>query len=131
MNDYKTIAESRNFIVLDKYAREWKAAESYQSESDLERELVRDLVSQGYELASGIKSGADLLANVRTQLEALNAVQFADGEWSRFVETWLDKPSDGIVEFTMTTFTTSSLTMGASRTSTCSTRRTSRATRCR
>jgi type I restriction enzyme, R subunit len=100
MNDYKTIAESRNFIVLDKYAREWKAAESYQSESDLERELVRDLVSQGYELASGIKSGADLLANVRTQLEALNAVQFADGEWSRFVETWLDKPSDGIVEKT-------------------------------
>ncbi|MDH2436216.1 hypothetical protein QCD60_27160 [Pokkaliibacter sp. MBI-7] len=33
MSDYKTIAESRNFIVLDKYAREWKPAESYQSES--------------------------------------------------------------------------------------------------
>ncbi|HOI51113.1 MAG TPA: type I restriction endonuclease subunit R, partial [Azonexus sp.] len=29
-----------------------------------------------------------------------NNVQFADGEWRRFVETWLDKPSDGIVEKT-------------------------------
>jgi len=27
-------------------------------------------------------------------------VQFADGEWLRFVGTWLDKPSDGIVEKT-------------------------------
>ena len=27
-------------------------------------------------------------------------MQFADGEWMRFVETWLDKPSDGIVDKT-------------------------------
>src|SRR5690606_37032166 len=42
----------------------------------------------------------DLLSNVRAQLQALNAVQFTDGEWPRFVETYLDKPSDGIVEKT-------------------------------
>ncbi|HAI94685.1 MAG TPA: DEAD/DEAH box helicase [Xanthomonadaceae bacterium] len=100
MSDYKTIAESRNFIVLDRYEREWKVAENYQSESDLERELIQDLVNQGYEFASFIKTPADLLANVRVQLQALNAVQFAEGEWLRFVETWLDKPSDGIVEKT-------------------------------
>jgi type I restriction enzyme R subunit len=100
MNDYKTIAESRNFIVLDQYTREWKVAESYQSESDLERELIQDLVNQGYEFASTIKTPADLLANVRAQLQALNAVQFTEGEWLRFVESWLDKPSDGIVEKT-------------------------------
>ncbi|AXE35459.1 type I restriction endonuclease subunit R [Chromobacterium phragmitis] len=100
MSDYKTIAESNNFIVLDKYTREWKAAESYQSESDLERDLIQDLVNQGYEFAPAIKTPADLLANVRTQLQALNNVQFVDGEWLRFVETWLDKPSDGIVEKT-------------------------------
>lgn len=33
MNDYKAIAESKNFIVLDQYTREWKVAEHYQSES--------------------------------------------------------------------------------------------------
>jgi type I restriction enzyme R subunit len=27
MSDYKTIAESKNFIVLDQYAPEWKVAE--------------------------------------------------------------------------------------------------------
>jgi type I restriction enzyme R subunit len=100
MSDYKTIAESKNFIVLDKYTREWQVAESYQSESDLEHELIQDLVNQGYEFASSIKTPADLLANVRAQLQALNAVQFTDGEWPRFVETYLDKPSDGIVEKT-------------------------------
>ena len=87
MTEYKAIAESKNFIVLDQYTREWKAAESYQSESDLERELIQDLVNQGYEFALAIKTPADLLANVRTQLQALNAVQFTDDEWSRFVET--------------------------------------------
>lgn len=100
MIDCSTIAESRNFIVLDKYIREWKVAENYQSESDLERELIQDLVSQGYEFASSIKTPEALLANVRVQLQALNAVQFTEGEWLRFVETWLDKPSEGIVEKT-------------------------------
>ena len=100
MIEYSPIAESNSFIVLDKYAREWKAAESYQSESDLERELIQDLVNQGYEFAASIKTPADLLANGRTQLQTLNSVSFTNGEWSRFVETWLDKPSDGIVEKT-------------------------------
>jgi type I restriction enzyme R subunit len=100
MNDYKAIAESKNFIVLDQYTREWKVAESFQSESDLERELLQDLVNQGYEFASFIKAPVDLLANVRVQLQTLNAVQFTDGEWMRFAESWLDKPSDGIVEKT-------------------------------
>ncbi|WP_295548138.1 type I restriction endonuclease subunit R [uncultured Pseudacidovorax sp.] len=100
MSDYKTIAESKSFIVLDNYTREWKVVDSYQSESDLERELIQDLVNQGYELASSIRAPADLLANVRAQLQALNGVQFTDVEWLRFVETYLDKPSDGIVEKT-------------------------------
>ena len=42
MTDYKTIAESNNFIVLDKYIQEWKVENSYQSESDLECEPGRD-----------------------------------------------------------------------------------------
>lgn len=100
MSDYKTIAESKNFIVLDKYAAEWKVAESYQSESDLEREFIQDLVHQGYEAPVGLNTPEALLANVRVQLQALNNVQFSDSEWLRFMETWLDKPSDGIVEKT-------------------------------
>jgi type I restriction enzyme R subunit len=100
MSDYKTIAESRNFIVLDKYTKEWKVAENYQSEYDLEREFIQDLVNQGYEYLPDLNTPEVLLANARAQLQTLNNVQFADGEWLRFVETWLDKPSDGIVEKT-------------------------------
>ena len=100
MSDYKTIAESNNFIVLDKYSPEWKVAEGYQSEYDLERELIQDLVNQGYEFLPTLNTPQALLANVRAQLQALNSVQFAEGEWARFVETWLDKPSDSIVDKT-------------------------------
>lgn len=96
----KVIAESNNFIVLDKYAKEWKVAESYQSEGDLEREFIQDLVNQGYEHSTGLKTMPALQANVRTQLQALNGVEFSDAEWARFVESWLDKPSDGILDKT-------------------------------
>ncbi|CAJ48148.1 HsdR family type I site-specific deoxyribonuclease [Bordetella avium] len=100
MIDYSPIAESKNYIVLDKYTQEWKVSESYQSEGDLEREFIQDLQNQGYEYLPGLNAPEALLANVRVQLQVLNNVQFSDGEWSRFVETWLDKPSDGIVEKT-------------------------------
>ncbi|WP_037499212.1 type I restriction endonuclease subunit R [Sphingomonas jaspsi] len=94
----KPIAESKNFIVLDKYASEWVAADHYQSEDELERELIKDLRSQGYEFRPDIASTEAMLANVRLQLNALNSVEFSDAEWLRFVETYLDKPSDGIIE---------------------------------
>ena len=100
MSDYKTIAESKNFIVLDKYTPDWKVAESYQTEAQLERELIQDLVNQGYEFAPGLNTAQALLANVRVQLQALNNVAFTDAEWQRFVESWLDKASDGMVEKT-------------------------------
>jgi type I restriction enzyme R subunit len=96
----KPIAESNNFIVLDKYTQEWQIAENYQSESDLERELIQDLRNQGYEFLPALNTPEALLANVRVQLQALNGMQFSDDEWLRFVESWLDKPSDGIVEKT-------------------------------
>lgn len=100
MTNYKPIAETTNFIVLDKYTREWEANESYQSEDALERELVQDLQNQGYTFAPDINTPEKLLANVRVQLQTLNNVQFSESEWARFVETFLDKPSDSIIDKT-------------------------------
>lgn len=96
----KPIAELNHFIVLDKYTREWDIAAGYQSESDLERELVRDLENQGYEFLPNLKSQEAMLANVRIQLQLLNKVEFTQDEWQRFIETYLDKPSDSIVDKT-------------------------------
>ncbi|KAB7706405.1 HsdR family type I site-specific deoxyribonuclease [Plesiomonas shigelloides] len=100
MIDYKTIAESNSFIVLDKYTKEWHVAENYQSESDLENELIQDLANQGYEYMPALNNPDAMLANVRVQLQALNDVQFTESEWQRFVETWLDNPSDSIIDKT-------------------------------
>lgn len=100
MADYKTIAESNNFIVLDKYTKEWQAAEYYQSEGDLENEFIQDLMNQGYEFLSALNTPQALLNNLRLNLQILNQVQFSNEEWSRFVENWLDKPNEGIVEKT-------------------------------
>ena len=100
MSDYKTIVESKNFIVLDHYTKELQFEEGYQTEGYLEREFIQDLVNQGYEYPTNLNTPEALLANVRVQLQALNNVQFTNGEWLRFAETWLDKPSDGIVEKT-------------------------------
>ena len=99
MVDYNTIAELKSFIVLDKYDKQ-EVRESYQSEDALERELIDDLQSQGYEFLSGLKTPIQLLTNVRVQLQGLNNVQFEDAEWDRFVKTYLDKPSEGIVDKT-------------------------------
>lgn len=102
MAQYRTIAESKNFIVLDEYAKYSMVSEppvGYQTEFALERELIQDLINQGYENPS-IKSAEAMLANARAQLQELNSVVFSDSEWGRYVEEYLDKPSDNLVEKT-------------------------------
>ena len=101
MTQYNTITESNNFIVLDRYDKLLMANEpqtTYQTENALEREFIQDLENQGYEYVREINSQQTMLANVRTQLQALNNMMFSDAEWTRFVEEFLDKPSDNIVE---------------------------------
>ncbi|MCG2791933.1 MAG: type I restriction endonuclease subunit R [Weeksellaceae bacterium] len=103
MSIYKPIAESNNFIVLDqytKYSMVNEAPAGYQTEADLERELMQDLVLQGYEHPANLNTPEALLANARVQLQALNQVAFSESEWRRFLEEYLDKPSDNLVEKT-------------------------------
>ncbi len=94
----KPIIESNNFIILNEYIRQWEPSESYQSESDLEEEFVRDLVNQGYEFLPNLNSPEAMLDNVRICLERLNNVIFSASEWLRFVAEYLDKPNDGITD---------------------------------
>lgn len=100
MKEVKTIAESNNFIILDKYIKETQAVDSYQTEADLERELIQDLTNQGYDFLPNITNVQAMLNNVREQLQLLNNVHFLESEWTRFVETYLDKSSDSIVDKT-------------------------------
>lgn len=100
MCDYKTIAESNSFIVLDRYSREWQVCESYQTEADLERELIQNLENQGYEYLHELNTRDKMLANVRVQLQTLNNMQFSESEWARFIEEYLDKSGDTSIDKT-------------------------------
>jgi len=103
MAQYNTIAESNNFIVLDDYEKYSVLNEPsvvYQTEASLEREFIQDLVNQGYEYLPELNTPEALLANVRAHLQDLNDVVFTDSEWARYVEEYLDKPSDSLVEKT-------------------------------
>ena len=102
MSQYKTIAESNNFIVLDNYTKYLEVNEApavYQTEASLEKEFIQDLINQGYENPK-LTTIEAMLANVRVQLQSLNNMVFFDSEWTRFVEEYLDKPSDNLVEKT-------------------------------
>ena len=101
MTQYKTIAESNNFIVLDRYKKFVEEPNAgYQTEGSLEREFIRDLQAQGYEYLQGLNGHDELIKNLRAQLQRLNNVVFSDAEWRRFLEEYLDKPSDSLIEKT-------------------------------
>lgn len=103
MTQYKTIAESNNFIVLDEYTKysTMNAVPAvYQTEYDLEREFIQDLINQGYENPANLNTVEAMLANARMQIQALNDMVFTDSEWDRYVEEYLDKPGDSLVEKT-------------------------------
>ena len=100
---YNTIAESQNFIVLDQYTHDSVLNESrpfYQSEAALENEFIQDLRSLGYEYLPSLKTPDELLSNIRIQIQTLNNVIFTDEEWGRFVEEYLDKVGETLVEKT-------------------------------
>lgn len=101
MTQYKTIAESNNFIVLDQYNKFVEEPNAgYQTEGSLEREFIRDLQAQGYEYLQWLNNHDELIKNLRVQLQRLNNVIFSDAEWQRFLEEYLDKPSDSLIEKT-------------------------------
>ncbi len=100
MNESTVIAESNNYIVLDKYTKIDQQNGGYQTEADLERELIQDLQNQGYEYPQDLNTPEKMLNNVRVQLQNLNNVQFLDSEWIRFVTQFLDKPSDNSIDKT-------------------------------
>lgn len=95
-----TIAEMNNGIILANFKKDLKAREtSYQSEDELERNLISNLISQGYERLF-VKSNKDLYKNLKIQLEKLNNISFSSSEWERFLLEYLDDPNDGMIEKT-------------------------------
>ena len=103
MYEYNSIAESNNFIVLDKYEKHVscvRETSTYQTEASLENEFIQDLRSQGYEYLPHLTTPEAMFENARVQLQLLNDVQFTDSEWTRFCEEYLDKAGDNHIDKT-------------------------------
>ena len=99
MYNTSPIAEIQGGIVLARFEKPDRRVEEYQTESQLEENMINNLVSQGYERLD-VRSMDDLYANLRVQIEKLNDVRFSDSEWKRFLLEYLDAPNDGIIEKT-------------------------------
>ena len=95
-----TIAEMTGGIILAKFDKNNRVGGgSYQSEAELERELIANLVAQGYERAD-FKTSDELYKNLKVQIERLNNITFSDSEWERFLIEYLDAPNEGMIEKT-------------------------------
>lgn len=97
MQETKPIIEADNYIVLANYEKLPKTQTSYQSESELEDEFINDLIKQGYEKVN-LSTQTEFYRNLKAQIERLNSVKFNPNEWERFLNEYLDRPSDTLIE---------------------------------
>ena len=99
MSAYNIIAATTESTVVSEYIPEPRKSDAYQSEAALEKEFIRLLQGQGYEYIQ-VCSEAELIQNLRRQLEALNRMTFTEEEWKRFFKNHLAGANEGIVEKT-------------------------------
>lgn len=99
MNKLSVVAENPNSTVVAEYTPAARRASDYQSEAELEQALINQLQQQAYEYIT-VTSEEGLVANLRTQLEALNNYAFSDTEWKHFFETRIANSNEGITEKT-------------------------------
>ena len=97
---YEPIALSSESTVVAEFVADTATATTYQSEAELERTFIGLLQSQAHEFLR-LHSEAQLIVNLRTQLEALNGITFSDAEWDRFFSERIAGDKDGIVEKTI------------------------------
>src|SRR5690348_1824051 len=94
---YEAIALSDEVTVVAEFAADGVREAAYEGEADLERRLISQLEQQSYEHLR-IASEAELLANLRRQLEKLNNLTFSDAEWERFFTQKISRANDSIIE---------------------------------
>lgn len=99
MSTYNIVASTNQSTVVTEYIPDEKRSTAYQSEAELENEFIRLLTTLGYEYLT-INNEADLVSNLRKQLERLNNFSFLDSEWEQFYKECISSSNDGIVEKT-------------------------------
>lgn len=96
---FNIVAETNENTVVTEYTPLPKHADGYQSEAALEADFIQMLCDQGYGRLN-IHTEAELITNLRAELQRLNNFAFTDDEWQRFFSSVLANSADGIVEKT-------------------------------
>ena len=96
---FNIVAQTNENTVVTEYEPVKKRSDGYQSEAELEKDFIHMLTEQGYEYLP-IHTEAQLLLNLRNQIEKLNNYQFSDKEWSRFLSENVANPNEHVVEKT-------------------------------
>ena len=97
MKSLKLLAQNTTSTIAVEFTPSKRQNSSYQSEAQLERELIATLQAQGYEYAK-ITDEKSLESNLRTKLEELNSTTLSDTEWRRFFSQVLSRANASIVE---------------------------------
>ena len=99
MSYFNIVSQSDESTVVTEYRSHVKRSDAYQSAAQLEKEFIRLLEELGYTYLP-IHSEADLIFNLRKQLEKLNDYTFTDSEWKQFFSNCIANKNDGIAEKT-------------------------------
>lgn len=97
MKSLKLLAQNTTSTIAVEFTPSKRQNSSYQSEAQLEKELIATLQAQGYEYAK-ITDEKSLESNLRTKLEELNSTTLSDTEWRRFFSQVLSRANASIVE---------------------------------
>ncbi len=98
---YQLVSENPESTVVAEFEPGYRSAAQYQSEAEMEDDFIKQLTRQAYDYLP-IKNEAELIANLRKQIERLNHITFSDTEWKQFFNEHIGNPNQGIVEKTRT-----------------------------
>ena len=97
--DFEVMAFGGQATVCATAPKQGRRSTAYQSEAELEKAFIAQLQRQAYEYVT-FSTEAELVANLRHQLELLNGFTFTDKEWQRFFKGCIASENEGIVEKT-------------------------------
>lgn len=96
---YDIVTQSHESTVVAEYSSPNKKESTYQTEAALEKAFIELLKTQAYEYLP-IKTEAELINNLRIQLEALNKFKFSEAEWDLLFQGRIANLNNGIEEKT-------------------------------
>ena len=95
MDKYYIVAENPESTVVAEYQTPYIRETAYQTEDQLEKAFIQLLQGQAYDYLK-INSEAELVNNLRVQLQKLNNYTFSNNEWDHFFKSKIANPNSGI-----------------------------------